>query len=99
MDLALQRFPDTGFAGYTPNPNTSHTINLVTGDMKVIYINNKTGKEISEKKAKKKDKQDVNIFLSDGTQRIPVEAGPDGAISKGPHSLADIDRIYYPNGR
>ncbi len=87
MNAALKRFPETGFTPYQPTATavetgiTQPTSEALSG--KTIYIDKKTGREISKDKAKKLkksrvDKIDTGTFSSEG---IPSDSyGEGGAI-------------------
>lgn len=76
MNAALKRFPETGFTAYQPSSATvsadAEKIKALPAfEAKTIYIDKKTGREISKDKAKKLkksrvDKIDTGAFSSEG---------------------------------
>lgn len=97
MDIALTRFPQTGFTPYIPNQNSANAVNSA-GEVKVVYIDKKTGKKLSAEKAKKKRQSSVDIVVTDGFADLPA-GKKDGEVVYEPRTLADLNKIYFPNGR
>ncbi len=63
MDVALKKFPETGFTRYQAEA-TKENIPLPPLPAKTIYIDKKTGREISEEKAKKMKKDRVEKYTT-----------------------------------
>ncbi|MEP7162547.1 MAG: PBP1A family penicillin-binding protein [Candidatus Moraniibacteriota bacterium] len=97
MNVALERFPETGFTPYVANVNTATPANL-SGETKVVYIDKKTGKKLSPEKAKKKRQSSVDIIVTDGYADLPADR-KDGQYIYQPRSIQDLNKIYFPNGR
>lgn len=97
MDRALERFPETGFTTYAPSANVANPVNL-PGEVKVVYIDKKNGKELSPEKAKKKRQSNVDLVVTDGYTTLSVEK-KDGEIIYQPRTLEDLNKIYFPTGR
>lgn len=95
MDLMLERFPETGFADYTHRPADVQP-RFGSTEAKVIYINKKTGKEISAEKASKKDSEDVEMRIVDGGTTFTYTS-EGGNLNFAPATIDDLRRIYYPN--
>ncbi len=94
MNFLLTKFPETGFTDYVHQPSDV-TPRFGGGESKTIYINKKTGKEISESKAKKKDAEDVETRIIAGGATLNYS--PDGENKGTPATLEDLRRIYFPN--
>lgn len=95
MDIALKRFPETGFASYEKDTKAQSLFtlspDLIGGN--TIYIDKKTGREISPEKARKLknnrvEKRSVNDTLSSDA---PVAASPSSITS-----LQEIEARYQP---
>lgn len=97
MDRALERFPETGFTTYAPSTNTPN-VSKLPGETKVVYIDKKSGKEISPEKAKKKRQSNVDLVVTDGYTSLSVER-KDGEIIYQPRTLEDLNKLYFPTGR
>lgn len=94
MDFLLTRYPETGFADYTHKaPETLQAFG--TGEFKTIYINKKTGKEISETKARKKHSSDIETRIVAGGTTFSYTK-EDGNLNFAPATIEDLRRIYYP---
>ena len=94
MDLMLERFPETGFTDYTHRPADVQP-RFGSLEPKTIYINKNTGKEISKKKASKKDSEDVEMRIVDGGTTFTYTKD-NGDLNFTPATLEDLRRIYYP---
>lgn len=91
VNAALERFPETGFAPYERKIAASDPALKKLVSTKTIYIDKKTGKEISKKKAKKlKDsrveKRSINEFSPEGI--------PEGSFSDAPVSINEVRALY-----
>lgn len=89
MNDALKRFPETGFTAYRQEPGKQMITPIET---KTIYIDKKTGREISASKAKKMKKSRVETHAS-GSIDAPTEAVPGAA----PLRLSDVENLYREN--
>jgi len=95
MDQALKRFPETGFTAYTPIERYKNVPPIATSP-RTIYIDNKTGREIPESKAKKMKKGhyksyqvgDVSSYSLDFLPSPPEEGSADTI------SMNDIRKFY-----
>lgn len=90
MNAALDRFPETGFVPYEKN-NRQPEQAVKFAKTKVEYYDKKSGKKISEKKAKKMDQSRVEI------RHVPVIAKGDKKKSdgdSGPVSFEAIRKSY-----
>ena len=97
MDIALLRFPKTGFTSYTPAArfqNISNTPSAVAS--KTIYIDNKTGREIPEDRAKRMKKNRYKSYQVGDTGSISfTDAFPRPADgSDDIISMAEIRKFY-----
>ncbi len=89
MNVALKRFPETGFTAYKQASDTrlSTTFEDI-GSNKTIYIDKKTGREIPESKAKKMKKGRVEKYMTgtvDDAQSVPENSAL---------SIEDIRKMY-----
>lgn len=83
MNSALARFPETGFTAYKQNSTPSQTNTYFAGT-NVIYIDKKTGKQISAEKARKTKASRVEKRVVSQTypEGISLENGaPEGILS------------------
>lgn len=95
LDIALTQYPQTGFTAYTPIEDHKNILPIATSP-RTIYIENKTGREIPESKAKKMKKGryksyqvgDANGYSFDLLPPLPEE-GSEETIS-----MNDIKKIY-----
>lgn len=101
MDVLIDRYPPQPFSPYT---NTTERDGVTTGEIafdepKIVYYDKKTGKKLSEAKAKKKRQSDVEVRIVDGgmTFKYSKEKGGDNLLFK-PTTATDLLKIYYPNG-
>lgn len=89
MDVALKRFPETGFTAYKQEPNTRLAAPFEgIGSSRTIYIDKKTGREIPESKAKKMKKSRVEKYTT-GT----VDAAQ-AVLENSALSIEDIRKMY-----
>lgn len=95
MDFLLTRYPETGFNDYI-RQGEGVTPRFSIGETKTIYINKKTGKEISESKAKKKRASDVETRIIAGGTTFSYTK-KDGDLNFTPATIEDLRRIYFPN--
>lgn len=95
MNLMLARFPETGFADYTRQPADVQP-RFGSAEPKIIYINKKTGKEISKEKASKKSAKDIEMRIIDGGTTFTYTK-KDGELNFTPATLEDLRKIYFPN--
>lgn len=95
MDFLLKKYPETGFTDYVHRP-ADITPRFGSGEARTIYINKRTGKEISAEKAKKKDSEDIEMRIIDGGTTFTFTKR-DGDLNFTPATLEDLRRIYYPN--
>lgn len=94
MDFLLTRYPETGFTDYlhaAEDPGLK-----LGGEAKIIYINKRTGKEISPSKAKKKRSSDVETRIVAGGTTLSYTK-KDGDYNFVPATLEDLRKIYFPN--
>ncbi len=90
MDVALKRFPVTGFTAYQSEPDQRLATPLENAGGRTIYIDKKTGREIPESKAKKMKKGRVEKYSVGDDGNLPPEAlAPDAIMS-----LSDIEKMY-----
>jgi len=91
MNTALNRFPETGFTAYTPQQTTFALASLgPSGDSKTIYVDKRSGKQISPEKAKKTKKKHVDSF------KIGDVHNSDGKSKSGLITMDQI-RAFYRN--
>ncbi len=96
MNIALQRFPKTGFVPYIAssiqkNIQTINPDNELPGT-KTVYLNKKTGREVSPEKAKKLEKKG---FLAIQTGfNTPDENNLSDTSGTGMTSLKDVLNFY-----
>lgn len=95
MDFLLTRYPETGFTDYAHQAPDA-TPRFASGEIKTIYINKNTGKEISESKAKKKRASDVETRIVAGGTTFSYTK-EDGNLNFTPATIEDLRKIYYPN--
>lgn len=94
MDFLLSKYPETGFTDYVhKSPDALQTSSV--GEFKTVYINKKTGKEISETKAKKKRSSDIETRIVAGGTTFSYTK-EDGNLNFAPATIEDLRRIYYP---
>jgi membrane peptidoglycan carboxypeptidase len=94
MDFLLSKYPETGFTDYAhKSPDALQTSSV--GEFKTVYINKKTGKEISETKAKKKRSSDIETRIVAGGTTFSYTK-EDGNLNFAPATIEDLRRIYYP---
>jgi len=99
MNVALKQFPETGFTSYRQVPSLKTNSGIPTNS-RTIYIENKTGREIPESKAKKMKKEryktyqvgDASGYSFDLLPPLPEEGSPDTL------SMNDI-RTFYEQGQ
>jgi membrane carboxypeptidase/penicillin-binding protein PbpC len=102
MDTLLEKYPPSPFTPYTRDTlDTGEPVmsDIAGGTPEIVYYDKKTGKKISETKAKKKKQSDVEVRIVDGgmTFKYSKEKGTDNLLFK-PSTAADLLKIYYPNG-
>lgn len=101
MDTLIERFPPTPFTAYENEAGTIEGAdpNNIMGEPKIVYYDKKTGKKISETKAKKKRQSEVETRIVDGgmTFKYSKEKGTGELLFK-PSTATDLLKIYYPNG-
>ncbi|MBP7060773.1 MAG: hypothetical protein KBA91_02230, partial [Candidatus Moranbacteria bacterium] len=88
MDLALKRFPETGFTAYQTERDLHVAPPLSTGEAKTIYIDKKTGREIPESKAKKMKSDQVQSYSVGGISFSGTQT------DTAPLTLSDIKNLY-----
>ncbi len=92
MDYALTRFPETGFTPYTPSATkfAAKDLGERLGDIDVdtVYIDKKTGREVSKKKAKK--------LGSDKVEKRSVLDLDDDEDKPGTVRFEDMRKLYTP---
>ncbi len=96
MDIALTHYPKTGFTAYQEEPSQKNNTFLTTSP-RTIYIENKSGREIPENKAKKMKKgRYKTIQVSDGGS-LPLDSFlpslPEGG-SEATISMNDVRKFY-----
>ncbi len=98
MDSVLPDYPPTPFSPYTPVVKAEEALAPLDVAPVLVYIDKKTGREISPEKAKKRGKNKVDVFYNTPAGQIPAER-EDGHYAYTPHSIQDLNAIYFPNGR
>ncbi|MEI8096877.1 MAG: PBP1A family penicillin-binding protein [Candidatus Moraniibacteriota bacterium] len=95
MNVALTRFPITGFTAYTKNILPMRTDTLLT-NTNVIYFDKKTGREISPEKAKKMKPERIEkrIVNGDASQTISIENSSEETTIP-----FDIVRSFYASNK
>lgn len=101
MDKLIERYPPAPFTAYADEAGAIEGVDQgnLGGEPKIVYYDRKSGKRISETKAKKKRQSDVETRIVDGgmTFEYSTEKGT-GALLFKPSSAADLLKIYYPGG-
>ncbi|MFA9262126.1 MAG: transglycosylase domain-containing protein [Undibacterium sp.] len=101
MDKLIERYPPTPFTNYANEAGAIEGAdpNNIFGEPKIVYYDKKTGKKISESKAKKKRQSEVETRIVDGgmTFKYSKEKGTGELLFK-PSTATDLLKIYYPNG-
>lgn len=101
MDKLIERYPPAPFTDYTNEAGSiegTDPSNII-GEPKIVYYDRKSGKKISETKAKKKRQSDVETRIVDGgtTFEYSTEKGTGELLFK-PSNATDLLKIYYPEG-
>jgi membrane carboxypeptidase/penicillin-binding protein len=87
IDTALERFPETGFIAYTPRMGERRSIRNALSSGRTIYVDKRTGKQISKEKAAGMKKKNVEKFTE------PPEAVSEEMITLSEDQLADYAGI------
>lgn len=101
MDRLLEKYPPTPFNPYANEVLEAGEVTppseVVSGEPKIVYYDKKTGKKISESKAKKKRQSEIEVRIVDGgmTFKYSKEKGTDNLLFK-PSTAEDLLKIYYP---
>ena len=101
MDILLEHYPPESFTAYVPTEKNTSLVPVTgfnSGELKKEYYDKKSGKKISESKAKKKKSSDVEVRIVDGgaTINYSTEKGT-GELLFRPSRAEDLLKIYYPN--
>lgn len=101
MDKLLERYPAAPFTPYEKEVAEGEAVapsEVVGSEPKIVYYDKKSGKKISETKAKKKRQSDVEVRIVDGgtTFKYSMEKGT-GTLLFQPATAEDLMKIYYPS--
>jgi membrane peptidoglycan carboxypeptidase len=100
MNVLIDRYPPQPFSPYTNITGGDEVASgaVARDEPKIVFYDKKTGKKLSEAKAKKKRQSDVEVRIVDGgmTFKYSKEKGSDNLLFK-PTTATDLLKIYYPN--